>query len=70
MIDIAALTEADRGRWVEYSPWPSQVERGRIKHWNRHLVFVVYRCDNHWDQFADYTAAPTLPEYLSFVVEP
>ena len=66
MIEIATLTEADRGRWVTYCTRPEHRERGRIKSWNDRFVYVVYRCGDDWDNFADFTAAPTLPQDLSF----
>jgi hypothetical protein len=68
MIDIRSLTDADRGRWVEYSARPcSEPERGRIKSWNERFIYVVYRCGGYWDDYQNYTAAPTLPEDLQFV---
>jgi hypothetical protein len=30
---------------------------------------VVFRCGGNWDDYADYTAAPTLPEYLDFELQ-
>jgi hypothetical protein len=38
----------------------------RNKSWNERFVYVVYRCGGHWDDYANYTAAPTLPEDLEF----
>jgi hypothetical protein len=64
MIDIAKLTSTDIGRWVSYSILPPHCDRGRIKGWIEKFVYVVFRCGGHWDDYADYTAAPTLPEYL------
>jgi hypothetical protein len=34
MIDIASLTEPDRGRWVRYRG----KQKGRIKDWNFELI--------------------------------
>ncbi len=67
MIEIKKLTEEDIGKWVEY--WPNQ-ETGRIKSWNTRFIFVVYKCDNDWDNFLNYTAASTHPKALNFIPEP
>ena len=67
MIDIEQLTDPDIGRWVEYSSYSGNIEKGRIKSWNETWIFVVYNCDNNWDRFQDYTAAATKPEDLQFV---
>jgi hypothetical protein len=67
MIEIASLTDADRGRWVVYNAVPGHIERGRIKSWADQFIYVVFRCpDDQWDTFEDYTAAPTRPEDLEF----
>jgi hypothetical protein len=63
MIDIASLTEIDRGRWVSYRG----KQEGRIKDWNDRFIHVVYQCGDQWDKFYRYTAAPTLPEDLEFI---
>jgi hypothetical protein len=66
MIAITQLTPSDVGRWVTYSVTRGHHERGRLKGWNKQFVFVVYRCGNRWEDFADYTAAPTSPQYLTW----
>jgi hypothetical protein len=66
MILLDSLTDADRGRFVIYSVLPAHVERGRIKTWNDRFIYVVYRCDGRWDDYEQFTAAPTLPENLIF----
>lgn len=66
MIHIGKLDESDIGRWVVYrSPGGDKVEHGRIKVWNDHFVFVVYRGskDQLWQ---NYTGVPTRPEDLRF----
>lgn len=67
MIDVKSLNKSDIGRWVEYHSYPANIEKGRIKSWNEKWIFVVYKCDNNWDRFQDYTAAATKPEDLEFV---
>ncbi len=66
MIDIAKLDKADVGKWVEYrSGIPNKIpEKGKIKSWNDKFIFVVYKCDNNWDRFQDYTGCATEPKDL------
>ncbi|KPK42094.1 MAG: hypothetical protein AMJ65_08215 [Phycisphaerae bacterium SG8_4] len=56
------------GRWVEYSSLlPGSEQQGRIKGFNKQWVFVVYKCDNNWDRFEDYTGCATDPKDLRFL---
>lgn len=55
------------GRWVEYTDGMGNKERGRIKSWNDQYVFVVYKCNNEWDRFQDFTGCATNPEDLIFI---
>ena len=66
MINIENLKESDIGKAVIYDPG-FKSERGLIKSWNDKWIFVVYNCDNNWNNFTDYTAAATNPEDLMFV---
>ena len=66
-INIAELTESDVGRWVRY--WPND-EIGRIKSWGTSLVHVVYKCNEDWDNFENYTSAATHPKALGFIERP
>lgn len=61
------LRPEDIGRWVTY--WPTG-EKGRIKSWNNSFVFVVYRCDDNWSDYANYTAASTHPAAIEFCEAP
>jgi hypothetical protein len=72
MIDIGDLRPEHVGQWVRYrdAHFPHQSEDGRIKSWNDRTVFVVYKCDNQWHRFKDFTAAGTLPESLDFIETP
>lgn len=69
MIDLTQLAKKDVGRWVGYARREGGVERGRIKSWNDEFIFVVYRCNNEWHRFQDFTAAATNPEDLIFLIE-
>ena len=67
-IQIENLNKSDKGRWVNYKPsYPhTKLEKGRIKSWNDTYIFVVYKCDEDWDNFVNYAGCATPPEYLSF----
>ena len=65
-INITDLTKKDIGRWVAYTSLFGDEEKGRIKSWNDKYIFVVYKCDNNWDRFQDYTGAATKPEDLTW----
>jgi len=62
MIDIERLRKEDVGAWVLFRGR----ELGRIKSWNERYIYVVYHCDNEWERFEEFTAAPTVPEDLDF----
>lgn len=64
------LEPKDIGRWVRYHPIYGYSEDGRIKSWNNKCVFVVYKCDNKWDEFLKYTAEATHPLKLEFIKAP
>jgi hypothetical protein len=75
MIDIFALKQSDIGRWVRYdgnyrNDGKIHPETGRIKSHNGHNIFVVYHCDNDWENYADYTAESTHPSRLEFIEKP
>jgi hypothetical protein len=65
-IMLENLTDKDKGRWVEYVSPHNNVEQGRIKSWNDKWIFVVYKCDNNWDSYTNYTGCATSPEDLNF----
>jgi len=70
MINIKALKETDIGKWVNYrSMVGDKVERGRIKSWNDKFVFVVYKCNEEWYRFQDFTGASTRPKDLFWRAE-
>ena len=67
MIALDKLTPSDRGRWVTYRDrFGGKPERGRIKSWDAHWIFVVYRCNNEWDRFEFFTWVATDPQDLTF----
>lgn len=66
MIDHNKLTSEDIGRGVTYSDGIGKKTFGRIKSWNDKWVFVVYKCDEDWFRFLEYTAAATRPIDLEF----
>ncbi|MFW6009044.1 MAG: hypothetical protein ACOCP8_07265 [archaeon] len=64
MIDIKKLTNNDIGKYVFYN---KKEEIGKIKSFNHLWVFVVYNCDNNWNNFKNYIAAATDPNDLNFI---
>ena len=66
MIDIDRLEEKDIGRWVIYDD-DFKKEKGKIKSWNDKWVFVVYKCDENWNNFQDYTGCATDSNDLNFI---
>lgn len=70
MISIDSLKRADIGRWVKYTGGYNSTEYGRIKSWNEKNIFVVYKCDNQWGRFKDFTGAATSPKDLIFSQQP
>ena len=69
MIRLSELSEKDKGRWVIWKD-PNDIDSdtiGRIKSWNDKFVFVVYKCDNRWDRYEEYTGIATNPEELEFL---
>lgn len=64
-ISIGALTKADIGRYVEYTSH-NTTKKGRIKSFNDSWIFVVFHCDNQWDNYKDYIAAACSPKNLTF----
>lgn len=69
MIDIAALTEADKRREVRYIRPHCDTEFGRITSWNSHFIFVRYYTrivDGHPTPRTGDTSEATSPEDLEF----
>lgn len=73
LTDIGVLAKRDTlarmfpiGDYVLYVPRHAMnnpnhpdCQRGRIKSHSEHGVFVVFKCDNDWNNFRDYTAQLT-----------
>lgn len=68
-IAIPKLTDADKGRWVEYIGLNGEREKGRIKSWNQSFIFVVYKCNGDWNNYENYTAQATHPKQLFLLQE-
>ena len=69
MIDINKLKRVDKGRWVAYidSNFPDKWEIGRIKSWNNTCIHVVYKCNEEWGNYKNYTGVATDPEELYYL---
>lgn len=58
MIDVTKLKSIDIGSFVLYIGKEGK-ELGRIKAWQDDIIFVVYKCDNNWDYYTQYTGVST-----------
>lgn len=58
-IAISSLSPEHVGRWVRYTPRVGTPEIGRIKSWNKAIIWVVYKCADQWDRFKEFTANAT-----------
>jgi hypothetical protein len=65
---IGELNKEDIGLWVEYTGGAGEKERGKIKSWNDKYIFVVYKCNDRWDEFMNYTGVATDPADLKFAI--
>ncbi len=66
MIKIKDLKKSDVGKYVIYNKLREN-ERCRIKSWNDDYIFVVYKCNNDWRNYQNYTGQATDPKDLEFV---
>jgi len=64
-MNIKELTDKDIGKLVTYKT-TYKTEHGRIKSWNDKFIFVVYKCNDDWNNYKNYTGAATKPEELEF----
>lgn len=55
------------GAWVVYTDEVGAKQQGRIKSFNHKFIFVVFHCDNDWDNFIDYTGQACDPESLELM---
>ena len=63
---MISVTNKDIGRFVEYRGGAGERERGRIKSFNDTWIFVVYKCDNQWSRFKEFTGVATDPKDLFY----
>ncbi len=66
MVKIDNLKSRDKGRGVFYKDHAGKRTYGLIKSWNDKWIFVVYHCDDDWDNYTDYTGAATKGIDLEF----
>lgn len=69
MIDKIKLEHKDIGRYVIYDDGFGTQERGRLKSWGAKFIFVVFKCNDKWDNYQDYTGQSCDPESLIFEEE-
>jgi hypothetical protein len=65
VIEIASLTEADRGRWVRLSREP-YTNPGRILRWNDSHIFILWH-RGQFEKSLDHTQRTVAPEDLEFL---
>lgn len=69
-ININDLVESDKGRWVCYWAYDTApMKKGRIKSWNDKYIFVVFHCDDDWDNYQNYTGCSVHPNNLHFSID-
>ncbi len=61
-------TKADIGRPVFYNDRGVEIF-GMLKSFNHRWVFVVFKCDNNWENFQNYTGCATERKDLTFAPE-
>jgi hypothetical protein len=52
------------GDYVHYWPGYGKPENGRVKSVTKDAVFVVFHCDNDWENYQDYTGQNTKIDHL------
>ncbi len=56
--------EISVGQKVHYVPQVGEPENGIVKSFNARVAWVVYKCDNQWHRYQDFTGASTALEDL------
>ena len=69
MVNINELTPKDRGRWVVYEHPGGSKEYGRLKSWRDGFLWVVYKCNDEWERYADFTGQCTFPDDVRFLTK-
>lgn len=71
MIDIKTLEPRDEGRWVIYRDKLAQqdselgkTEKGRLKSYKDGSIFIVFKCNNLWVDYLNYTGNLCSPANL------
>ncbi len=68
IVRLNKICQADISRYVKYySKYGYGSEVGRIKGFNKAWIYVVYQCDDNWENYQDYTGIATSASYLSFI---
>lgn len=55
------LNKTDIGRILTYVEFDGSEQKGKLKAFDneKQIAWIVYKCNNNWDRFKDYTAAAT-----------
>jgi hypothetical protein len=71
MIYITDLKPEHVGQWIRYRGGRTgEWEHGRIKTWNARHLFVVFKCDERWDDFELFTSMACDPSTIDFIDDP
>lgn len=53
------------GQYVHYTSSYGSIENGRVKSSNEKFAWVVFKCDNDWNNFKQYTGNRISLSYLT-----
>jgi len=57
--------ELSVGCKVHYTSGTFEHENGIVKSWSKDIAYVVYKCNNDWDNYQNYTGCATSLEDLT-----
>ena len=66
MMNLKTIRERHKGKFVKYIP---SKKIGRIKSWNDRFIFVVFHCNDTWDDYEDYTGEGCNPSDLKLITK-
>ena len=67
-VRLDQLSDRDIGRWIVWTdPNLGTVQKGRLKSWNELFCFVVFKCNDDWIRFENYSAEACAPRECRFL---
>lgn len=63
------MANIEEGSYVHYIPDHGEIENGRVKLLGKTFAFVVFKCNNEWERYEDYTGqrTPLIQLHLGWV---